>query len=321
MIDAQAVLTHLDELRSLTADENGAQRLAWSPTWQKARAWFEAKLNELPVEHHHDAAGNHWVTLPGESERAVVLGSHLDSIPNGGWLDGCLGVLTGLEVIKALAKRHNGRPPCTIRLVDWADEEGARFGRSLFGSSAFAGTHTIEADRMRMDSHGITLASALKECGLDIDRIGEAAIEQKNMAAYLELRIEQGLQLELAGAPLGVVDGSKGAEGAEPIAFHPRLTAFCDEAVRELTGNDEHLSSGPLCDAAEVARLGVPTAMIFVQAPHGSSQSPLQGADRLHVLQAAEAFGRAAESTMHWVAGEEVDLWAVEDRTPHTNLS
>lgn len=318
MIDAHAVLTHLDELRALTTEEDGAPRLAWSPTWQKARAWFEAKLNELPVEHHHDAAGNHWVTLAGESERAVVLGSHFDSGPNGGWLDGCLGVLTGLEVLKALAKRHNGRPPCTIRLVEWADEEGARFGRTQFGSSAFAGTHTIEADRGRTDRDGTTLETAMKQYGVEIDRVGEAAIEQKNMAAYLELHIEQGSQLELAGAPLGVVDGIK---GAEPIVFHPRLTAFCDEAVRELTGNDEHLSSGPLHGVTEVARLGVPTAMIFVQATHGSSHGPLQGADQLHLLQAAEAFGRAAESTMHWVAGEQVDLWAVEDRTPHTHLS
>ena len=143
MVDSHAVLKHLDELRALTADEQGAQRLAWTPGWLKARAWFEEKLRDLPVEHHHDAAGNHWVTLAGQSERAVVLGSHLDSVPNGGWLDGCLGVLAGLEALTALAKRYDGRPPCTIRLVDWADEEGARFGRSLFGSAAFAGNHTI----------------------------------------------------------------------------------------------------------------------------------------------------------------------------------
>ncbi len=108
MVDAGAVIAHLEELRSLTADEHGAQRIAWSPVWLRAREWFEQKLAGLPVEHHYDAAGNHWITLPGASERALVLGSHLDSVPNGGWLDGCLGVLAGLEILKHLAREHNG---------------------------------------------------------------------------------------------------------------------------------------------------------------------------------------------------------------------
>src|SRR6201990_848878 len=212
MVDAGSVIAHLEELRSLTADEHGAQRLAWSPVWLRARAWFEQKLAGLPVEHHFDAAGNHWITLPGATERALVWGSHLDSVPNGGWLDGCLGVLAGLEILKNIALEHNGRPPCTIKLVDWADEEGARFGRSLFGSSAFAGTHSIEADRGRMDRDGITLERALGENGIDIERIGEAAKEQEHAAAYLELHIEQGPVLEGLGLPLGAVTGTKGVE-------------------------------------------------------------------------------------------------------------
>lgn len=426
MIDAHAVLAHLDELRSLTADENGAQRVAWSPTWQKARAWFEAKLNDLPVEHHHDAAGNHWVTLPGQSDRTIVLGSHLDSVPNGGWLDGCLGVLTGLEVLKAIAKRTEGKPPCTIKLVDWADEEGARFGRSLFGSAAFAGKHTLEADRGRTDAEGNTLEATLRGCGVELDRVGEAASEQKNIAAYLELHIEQGPVLERAGKALGVVTGTKGVErwavnfdgqaahsgstpmnvrrdalaacaklaleirgiakqypdavatmgsvktlpgiataiagrceatldlrdldpatlenmlkqckaaggrfaeeegctvewskiwSIEPIAFNPQLMTFLEEAALELTGASERLPSGPLHDAAEVARLGVPTGMLFVQSLRGLSHNREEDSDRLHLMQAAEAFGRAAESAMHWVAGDGgIDLWAEEHRTPH----
>ena len=104
MVDSKRVLRHLDELRALTADDNGAQRVAWTPMWLKAREWFTEKLKDLPVEHHYDAAGNHWVTLCGESERALVLGSHLDSVPNGGWLDGCLGVVAALE-----AHAHAGR--------------------------------------------------------------------------------------------------------------------------------------------------------------------------------------------------------------------
>src|ERR1700683_3278004 len=125
MVDGKNVLKHLDELRTLTADENGAQRVAWTPMWLKARDWFTEKLDGLPVEDHYDAAGNRWVTLRGESEKALVLGSHLDSVPNGGWLDGCLGVLAALEVLTAFAKQYNGRPPVTVKVVDWADEEGA----------------------------------------------------------------------------------------------------------------------------------------------------------------------------------------------------
>src|SRR5260370_3850944 len=147
-VDYLRVISDLEELRALTADDLGAQRLAWSPVWLKARAWFQNKLEGLPVEHHYDAAGNSWTTLRGDSEQALVLGSHLDSVPNGGWLDGCLGVLAGLEVLRGFSEGFHGRPPITIRLDDWADEEGARFGRSLFGSSAFACTHTIAVDRI-----------------------------------------------------------------------------------------------------------------------------------------------------------------------------
>src|SRR5271170_3173672 len=219
MLNPKKVIENLEKLRALTADEQGAQRLAWSPVWLKARAWFEDKLKDLPVEHHYDAANNHWITLPGESEKSLVIGSHLDSVPNGGWLDGCLGVLAGLEVLTSLAKEHNGKPPCTVRLVDWADEEGARFGRSLFGSSAFAGSHTIEADRKRTDRDGTTLEAALANCGIDVERIGEASREQKNIAAYLELHIEQGPILEKLGKPLGVVQGTKGVE-RWAVTFH-----------------------------------------------------------------------------------------------------
>ena len=94
-VDPLRVISDLEELRALTADENGAQRIAWSPTWLKAREWFQGKLKGLPVEHHYDAAGNSWTTLQGDSDRALVLGSHLDSVPNGGWLDGCLDAFGG----------------------------------------------------------------------------------------------------------------------------------------------------------------------------------------------------------------------------------
>src|SRR5579872_5880388 len=219
IVNPSRTIAELKELRALTADDNGAQRVAWTDTWLKARNWFTSKLARLPVEDHYDAAGNRWITLPGDSNRALLLGSHLDSVPNGGWLDGCLGEMAGLEVLRGFAETYHGRPPVTIRLVDWADEEGARFGRSLLGSSAFAGTHSIAADRGRTDKDGIRLEEAVRRCGFEIDRFPEAARERANCAAYLELHIEQGPVLEGLGLPLGVVLGTKGVE-RHAITFH-----------------------------------------------------------------------------------------------------
>src|SRR5258707_12771875 len=211
-LNPKRTVAELKDLRALTSDENGAQRVAWTDSWLKARAWSASKVKELPIDHHYDAAGNNWVTLPGASEKSLLIGGHLDSVPNGGWLDGSLNVLAGLEVLRRTASDFRGRPPVTVRLVDWADEEGARFGRSLLGSSAFAGTHSIGADRSRTDRDGVKLEEALRRCGVEIDRFPNARKEQKNAAAYLELHIEQGPVLERMGLPLGVVLGTKGVE-------------------------------------------------------------------------------------------------------------
>jgi N-carbamoyl-L-amino-acid hydrolase len=414
MVDPKRMLANLEQLRALTSDEHGAQRVAWSPMWLKARAWFEGKLQELPVERHYDAAGNHWVTLQGESEKTLVLGSHLDSVPNGGWLDGCLGVLAGLEVLTSFAEKYSGKPPVTVKLVDWADEEGARFGRSLFGSAAFAGKATVEADRGRVDNDGLTLEAALAACGLDVERVGDATVEQKNLAAYLELHIEQGPMLEGLKKPLGVVLGTKGVErwavtfrgqeahsgstpmevrrdalaavaklaleirpiarkhpqavatmgsvktfpgivtavvgrceatldirdlnadvlatmlheamvaserfaleegctvewakiwSIEPIPFTPELIALCEESIMETVGSRERLPSGPLHDAAEVARAGIPTVMMFVQSLRGLSHNAAEDTERAHLEQAVMAFGLLAEKTAKWVGQQSV---------------
>src|SRR5215471_14887044 len=218
-LNPKRTVAQLQELRSLTSDENGAQRVAWTDTWLKAREWLASKVKELPVEQHYDAAGNNWVTLAGASQKCLLIGGHLDSVPNGGWLDGSLNVLAGLAVLCRMATEFAGRPPVTVRLVDWADEEGARFGRSLLGSSAFAGTHSIEADRGRTDRDGVKLENALRRCGVEIDKFPEAGKERKNAAAYLELHIEQGRVLERMGLPLGVVLGTKGVE-RHAIVFH-----------------------------------------------------------------------------------------------------
>ncbi len=407
--DGQQAIELLKELRSLTADEHGAQRLAWSPMWLKARSWFQSKLGSLPIEHHYDAAGNSWSTLAGASKTTLILGSHLDSVPNGGWLDGCLGVIAGFAVLSRIAKEFNGKPPVTVRLVDWADEEGARFGRSLFGSSAFAGTHTIEQDRGRTDAGGVSLEDALAQCGVSIDGIGEAGLERQNAAAYLELHIEQGPVLETMGLPLGAVLGTKGVErhaitfhGQEahsgstpmtarrdalaaaaklaleirPIAkrhpdavctigsvktfpgivtavvgrceatldqrdldagvlaamyreaqeksaqfakeegctvewsriwniapepFHPKLIEFCEEAIRETAGRSHRMPSGPLHDAAEVSRAGIPTAMMFVQSLKGISHNKIEDTQEDHLKLAIKAFDRLASKAMGWI--------------------
>jgi len=411
-VDAVAAVELLKELRALTSDEHGAQRLAWSPVWLKARSWFESKLRELPVEHHYDAAGNSWSTLAGSSEKALILGSHIDSVPNGGWLDGCLGVIGAYAVLRRIAEEYKGKPPVTVRLVDWADEEGARFGRSLFGSSAFAGTQTIDQDRGRTDAGGKRLEDALAECGVSIDKIGDAGRERKNAAAYLELHIEQGPVLEKMGLPLGAVLGTKGVErhtvifhGQEahsgstpmtarrdalaaaaklaleirPIAmrhpdavctmgsvktfpgivtavvgrceatldqrdldatvlatmyreaqeksaqfakeegctvewsriwniapepFHPQLVAFCEEAIRETAGRSHRLPSGPLHDAAEVSRVGIPTAMLFVQSLQGISHNKIEDTREDHLQLAITAFDKLASKTMDWIRAQ-----------------
>src|SRR6201988_887392 len=174
-LDPKPTGAEVKELRALTSDENGAQRLAWTDTWLRGREWYANKLAALPVEHHYDAAGNNWATLRGASEKTLLIGGHLDSVPNGGWLDGSLNVLAGLEVRRQFATELKGKPPVTIRLVDWADEEGARFGRSLLGSSAFAGTHSIAADRIRTDKDGVTMEDALRRWGFHMGRFPEAA--------------------------------------------------------------------------------------------------------------------------------------------------
>ena len=164
-------VAELKELRSLTGNEHGAQRVAFTQTWLEARAWLRNKLNELPVEVRTDAAGNLWATLPGASEKCLLIGGHLDSVPNGGWLDGCLNVVAGVEILRRLNAQYNGNPPVTVRLVDWADEEGARFGKSLFGSSACSGNLDMDEARGLVDKQGIKLPDALREVGVDFERV------------------------------------------------------------------------------------------------------------------------------------------------------
>ncbi|MFM8720723.1 MAG: hydantoinase/carbamoylase family amidase, partial [Chthoniobacterales bacterium] len=177
------------------------------------------RFDGLPVEIHTDAAGNFWATLRGESDRELLMGGHIDSVPNGGWLDGCFNVLAGVEVMRRICAQYNGKPPVTLRLVEWADEEGARFGKSLFGSSACSGNLDMDEARGLVDKDGIKLPDALKNVGIDLEKVKDSGKELENAAAYLELHIEQGPVLLDLDLPLGAVLGTFGVE-RHAITFH-----------------------------------------------------------------------------------------------------
>ncbi len=409
-LDPARTVAELKELRQLTGDENGAQRVAWTDTWETARGWLREKLAGLPLEEEIDPAGNQWWTLRGASAREVLIGGHIDSVPNGGWLDGALNMVAGVEVLRRLAEE--GEPAVTVRLVNWADEEGARFGRSLFGSSAAAGSMADQDElRRRKDAEGTPLPDALAEHGVELDRALEARNQLENAAAYLELHIEQGPVLESIDLALGVVLGTFGVErhqvtftgqaahagstpmdkrrdalagaakleleireiakrtgaGAvctvggvvtkpgivtsvvetaeclldqrhldaeklarmldeakaaseryageedvgvvweriwsiEPILFDDALIELADEAIREVAGESHRLPSGPLHDAAEVARAGVPTVMLFVQSLRGLSHTKLEDTKEEHLELAVQALDRLADKTIARVA-------------------
>ena len=210
-VDADRVVADLRELHALTGSDAGAQRVCWTETWRQARALLADRLGELGLEPERDEAGNLWAYLEGDAEPAVALGSHVDSVPDGGWLDGALGVMAALGVARAWAEGDR-RPPRTLAFVDWADEEGARFGRSLFGSSAFSGTLVPDEVRELRDSEGISIADALAENDVELDRVPEAGSRRSRLRAYLELHIEQGPVLEAEGLRAAAVDGCVGIE-------------------------------------------------------------------------------------------------------------
>lgn len=408
-LDPKRTITELKELRSLTGDENGAQRVAFTPTWAKARQWLRAKLEGVPAEVHNDAAGNLWATLPGESEKALLIGGHIDSVPNGGWLDGCLNTMAGVEILRRISAQYKDKPPVTVRLVDWADEEGARFGKSLFGSSACSGNLDMEEARALTDKDGVALPDAIKEHGIDFDKVKDSGKERKNAAAYIELHIEQGPVLLDLNLPLGTVLGTFGVERhainfhgqaahsgstpmnrrrdaflaaarlspkiyeiakrsghgvctigscttkpgivtsvvedcritldqrhldasalarmfseakaasekyakegnvsvnweriwqIEPILFDDNLLRFCDEAISETGAKAHRMPSGPLHDAAEVARSGIPTVMMFVQSLHGISHNKIEDTKEEHLEMCVTAFDKLADRAMAWI--------------------
>ncbi len=210
-MDSARAIADLRELHGLTGGPEGARRVCWTDEWERARAFLVERLEELPVTVERDAAGNLWALLEGDSEEIVAIGSHVDSVPAGGWLDGVLGVFGALEALRSVAAA--GRPPRTVALVDWADEEGARFGRSLLGSSAFAGTLDPESVADLTDAEGVSLPDAVAAHGVDFAAMaGAGRGRRERLAAYLELHIEQGPVLAAEGLPCGAVLGTFGVE-------------------------------------------------------------------------------------------------------------
>jgi hydantoinase/carbamoylase family amidase len=207
----ERALADLRELDRLSGGPEGARRVCWTPEWERARAFLRERLAEIEgVTVEQDEAGNLWARLPGELDETVAFGSHIDSVPNGGWLDGALGVMAGVEVLRAAAEA--GTPRHSLALIDFADEEGARFGRSLFGSSAVAGTLDPEAVSGLTDADGRTMAEVLAEHGVELARAPEAARGRTGLVAYLELHIEQGPVLESEGVAVAAVTGTFGVE-------------------------------------------------------------------------------------------------------------
>ena len=208
-IDTDRVIADLRELAAASGGEHaGAKRLAWSEDWLKAREWLYGKLDELPVSVDRDEAGNIWAELEGDGDGFVIVGSHIDAVPSGGWLDGALGIAAALGALRAI----EGRPPVTVRFVDWADEEGARFGRSLVGSSAVAGTLDPDDVRDLRDAEGTRLQDALAACDVDLDGAGAATSRLEGALAYIELHIEQGPVLLDTGRLASAVSGTFGDE-------------------------------------------------------------------------------------------------------------
>jgi allantoate deiminase len=327
------VIANLRELQSRTGNAEGAQRVAWGPVWREARQWFKGKLSEIGLEGATDPAGNNWITLRGESDRTVIIGGHLDSVPNGGWLDGALGVLAGFEALRMFSGQ---RPPVTLRLVDWADEEGARFGRSLLGSSAAGGSLNVDDVRGLADKQGIRLVDALKENGVELDRMLDAhdSLKALDSRAYLELHIEQGPVLESMNKPTGVVLGTFGVErhmlrfvgqaahsGSTPIPM--RRDAFLAAAqtaldCRDIARRHSKPGAGVVCTVGVIrAEPGIVTAVPGVCEISLDQRALDAGVLAQMLADAREASDRAARENNVSVGWR--GLWRIEPRPfdPH----
>src|SRR6184192_4363383 len=322
-LDPSRTVAELRELQELTGDDNGAQRVAWTDTWERAREWLRGKVSDTGAVESFDAAGNQWFTLPGESERAVLIGGHIDSVPNGGWLDGALNVMAAVEVLRRIAEE--GQPPVTVRLVNWADEEGARFGRSLFGSSAAAGSMADQDElRAKVDANGVALPDAVSAHGVDLDRALDARSELESAVAYLELHIEQGPVLESMDLPLGVVLGTFGVErhlvtfrgqaahaGSTPMDKRRDALAGAAKLELEIREIAKRTGEGAVCTmGGVVTKPGIVTSVVET-AECLLDQRHLDGEKLAGMLAAAkeasERFARDENLDVEWER-----IWSIE---------
>jgi hydantoinase/carbamoylase family amidase len=218
----RGVVADIEAAAAFGGEGTGVTRLAWSHELRAVQAWLTEQLEELGLEVELDAAGNLIGRWQAGSGPAVVVGSHLDTVPSGGRYDGALGVLSGLQAIRLL-KQRGVEPKRPLWLVSFMDEEGARFGAALFGSRAFVGTDLGELGDRR-DSDGVSLREAMAELGFDFDALpGARGID--DVGAYLELHIEQGPVLETEGVEIGIVTGIVGL-----IGFRARFVGEANHA-------------------------------------------------------------------------------------------
>jgi beta-ureidopropionase / N-carbamoyl-L-amino-acid hydrolase len=196
----------------------GVTRSCWSPAHEEARAWLLGELRLAGLETWVDAAGNVFGATGVRALRpeipVVLTGSHIDTVPEGGILDGALGVLAGLECLQTIAETRtpHARP---LAVAAWSDEEG-RYG-SLFGSRAFCGLlDVVRIDEMAAID-GVRLVDAMARAGFDAHRAPEAQAPKGAVAAYVELHIEQGPRLEEAGVPIGVVEAIVGVRRSRVV--------------------------------------------------------------------------------------------------------
>jgi hydantoinase/carbamoylase family amidase len=276
-IDADRVIADLRELARRTSTDGGAQRVAWTQTWHDARAFLGELLEEIGATCDTDEAGNIWGRLDGDDgDDALAVGSHLDSVPDGGWLDGALGVMTAVGVLRAHGGDSSARR--SLALVDWADEEGSRFGYSLFGSSAFAGELDPDAVAGLEDSDGRTLRDVLAENDVDVAAAPECAARREGLGAYLELHIEQGPVLESEGVTIAAVEG---CQGIERVRFR-------------FTGQAAHAGTTPMAMRRDAGLAAAGCALRIAELPAGHGGVATTGELRLEPGIATAVAGGAA---------------------------
>ena len=206
-IDLGRLRRDIEALAAIGQDPSGGiSRPAWSPAHEEARAWLVGRMRDAGLTARVDLAGNILGRL-GEATPVVMTGSHIDTVPRGGPLDGALGVLAGLECLRTV-KEAGLLLARGLEVAAFTDEEGRFYG--FFGSRALTGSLDRGLAACLTDPMGLPLPEAMRRAGFDLARAPEARREAAELAAYVELHIEQGPWLESEDLPIGVVEGIVG---------------------------------------------------------------------------------------------------------------